>query len=130
MTVERFSSESRFEPVSATGARCEAGRSSWWAARRPLAPTAISSARATPTARPASSPQLRESSRPGQRRAGRRHPDALYVTDIAQWEEVDRAHGEVFGKSRPVTAMVEVSGLIDPRMLVEVEATTWTGGGP
>lgn len=65
----------------------------------------------------------------GQRRAGRRHPDALYVTDIAQWEEVGRAHGEVFGKSRPVTAMVEVSDLIDPRMLVEVEATAWTGGG-
>ena len=46
----------------------------------------------------------------------------MYVTDIAAWEAVGRAHGEVFGEVRPVTAMVEVSGLIDPRMLVEIEA--------
>ncbi len=52
----------------------------------------------------------------------------LYVTDIARWEEVGRAHGEVFGEIRPVTAMLEVSALIDPRMLVKVEATAWVGG--
>ena len=49
----------------------------------------------------------------------------LSVTDIGRWEEAGRAHGEVFGAIRPVTAMVEVSALIDPRMLVEVEATAW-----
>jgi enamine deaminase RidA (YjgF/YER057c/UK114 family) len=46
----------------------------------------------------------------------------MYVTDISRCEEVGRAHGEVFGAIKPVTTMVEVSALIDPRMLVEIEA--------
>lgn len=54
----------------------------------------------------------------------------LYVTRIADWEEVGRAHLEAFGSARPATSLVQVAGLIDPRMLVEVEAVAWTGGEP
>ena len=46
----------------------------------------------------------------------------MYVTDISRWQEIGRAHGEVFGAIRPATTMVQVAALIDPAMLVEIEA--------
>ena len=49
----------------------------------------------------------------------------VFVTDISRAGEVGRAHGEALGEVRPLMTMVEVSALIDPRMLVEIEAVAW-----
>lgn len=46
----------------------------------------------------------------------------MYVTDISRWQEVGKAHGEIFGAIRPAATMVQVGGLVDPAMLVEIEA--------
>jgi enamine deaminase RidA (YjgF/YER057c/UK114 family) len=52
----------------------------------------------------------------------------IYVTDIARWQEYGRAHGEAFGAVMPATSMIQIAGLVDPRMLVEVEAIAWKPG--
>jgi enamine deaminase RidA (YjgF/YER057c/UK114 family) len=51
----------------------------------------------------------------------------VYVTNISNWEEVGRAHGEVFRDIRPASTLIEVSRLVDPAMLVEIEADAYIG---
>jgi enamine deaminase RidA (YjgF/YER057c/UK114 family) len=51
----------------------------------------------------------------------------MFVTDISQWEAIGRKHGEFFGAIRPVSTMVEVSGLVDPEHLVEIEVDAVIG---
>jgi enamine deaminase RidA (YjgF/YER057c/UK114 family) len=53
----------------------------------------------------------------------------IYVTDIREWEAVGRAHGEVFADVRPASTMVQVSALVDPDLLVEIEADAVVGSG-
>ena len=53
----------------------------------------------------------------------------IYVTDISRWEEIGRVHGEVFGDVRPASSMLQVAALIDPEMLVEIEADAVRGAG-
>jgi enamine deaminase RidA (YjgF/YER057c/UK114 family) len=51
----------------------------------------------------------------------------MFVTDISRWQEVGRAHGEIFGEIRPAATMVEVQRLIAPEILVEIEADAYVG---
>ena len=52
----------------------------------------------------------------------------MFVTDISRWQEYGRAHGAAFGETMPATSMIGVAALVDPRMLVEVEAVAYQPG--
>ena len=53
----------------------------------------------------------------------------VYITSAEDWEEIGRAHGEIFGEIRPASAMLVITGLLDPRFLVEIEVDAVVAGG-
>jgi enamine deaminase RidA (YjgF/YER057c/UK114 family) len=71
--------------------------------------------------------------RAGLERAGARLEDVvrtrIYVRHIEHWDAIGREHGAVFGSIRPASTLVAVSGLVDPGMLVEIEADAWVAAG-
>jgi enamine deaminase RidA (YjgF/YER057c/UK114 family) len=126
MTIERYGSGVPWEPVVGYSRVVRAGALVWVAG---CTATTEDGAIAGVGDAGAQAEQALRNLEAALARVGARLDDVvrtrMYVTDISQWEVVGRAHGAVFGEIRPVTAMVEVSALLDPRILVEIEADAY-----
>ena len=126
MTIERYGSGVPWEPVVGYSRVVRAGALVWVAG---CTATTEDGAIAGVGDAGAQAEQALRNPEAALARVGARLDDVvrtrMYVTDISQWEVVGRAHGAVFGEIRPVTAMVEVSALLDPRILVEIEADAY-----
>ena len=122
MSVVRFGSDTRWEAVVGYSRVVVHGDMAWVSGTTATVDGAV----VHPGDAAAQTRQVLVTVRESLERAGFTLADVvrtrLFVTDISRWEEVGRAHGEVFGSIRPATSMVQVAALIDPAMLVEVEA--------
>jgi len=128
LTVERHGSGVEFEPIVGYSRVVRAGSLVWVAGCTAITEDGVI---AGPGDARLQTRQALDNVEAALAKVGARLQDVvrtrMYVTDISQWEVVGRAHGEVFGDIRPVTAMVEVSALLDPRMMVEIEADAYLG---
>ena len=117
-----FSTGTPWEPVVGYSRAVRVGSMVWVAGTTATGPDGLIVGRGDPAAQ---TRQVLENVKSALERAGARLDHVvrtrIYVRNVADWETIGRVHGQYFGQVRPVATLVEVSGLVDPDMLVEIE---------
>ena len=117
-----FSTGTPWEPVVGYSRAVRVGAMVWVAGTTATGPDGLIVGRGDPAAQ---TRQVLENVKSALERAGARLDHVvrtrIYVRNVADWETIGRVHGQYFGQVRPAATLVEVSGLVDPDMLVEIE---------